>query len=108
MAVVLSKTAAATEGKTAATEEMRAQTIMVKGKRAATTTVSYAHYWQECGCLAEFHYFFKHHQEHFLGYSAWIDWTEYVLLHGIDPENAPSALINQMTKEEPNHCCHTL
>ena len=34
--------------------------------------------------------------------NAWIEWTEYVLQQGVDPEDAPSALINQMTKEEPN------
>ena len=34
--------------------------------------------------------------------NAWIEWTEYVLQQGIDPEDAPSALINQMTKEELN------
>ena len=32
--------------------------------------------------------------------NAWIEWTEYVLQQGVDPENAPSALINQG--------CHTV
>ena len=32
--------------------------------------------------------------------NAWIEWTEYVLQQCVDPEDAPSALINQMTKEE--------
>ena len=35
--------------------------------------------------------------------NVWIEWTEYVLQQGVDPEDAPSALINQMTKEELNH-----
>ena len=34
--------------------------------------------------------------------NAWIEWTEYVLQQGVDPEDAPSPLINQMTKEELN------
>ena len=34
--------------------------------------------------------------------NAWVEWTEYVLQQGVDPEDAPSALINQMTKEELN------
>ena len=32
--------------------------------------------------------------------NAWIEWTEYVLQQGVDPEDAPSALINQG--------CHTV
>ena len=34
--------------------------------------------------------------------NAWVEWTEYVLQQGVDPEDALSALINQMTKEELN------
>ena len=71
-------------GNTVAAEEMRAQTIAVKGKIGATTMVSLAP-----RTTSEFSHSFKHNQEHSLDYQRVY---LYILHQGVDPEDAPSAL----------------
>ena len=87
-------TAAATVGTTAAS-----------GKRVATTTVHFAPLTSSENELALQNLAIPlNTSKNNTSWTtnAWIAWTEYVLQQGVDPEDAPSPLINQMTKEELN------
>jgi len=96
----MANTAAATVGTTAAS-----------GKRVATTTVHFAPLTSSENVLALQNLAIPlNTSKNNTSWTtnAWIAWTEYVLQQGVDPEDAPSALINQMTKKELNrwlpHC----
>ena len=86
----MANTAAATVG-----------TTVESRKRIATTTV---HFWPLTSVLALWNLaiLLNTSKNTSLATNAWIEWTEYVLQQGVDPEDAPSPLINPITKEEVN------
>ena len=91
--IATANTAAATVGTTAAS-----------GKRVATTTVHFGPLTSSENVLALQNLAIPLNTSKNTSWAtnAWIEWTEYVLQQGVDPEDAPSPLINQMTKEELN------
>ena len=75
---------------------------MASEKLVATTTVHFVPLTSSENVLAlqNLVIFANTSKNTFWATNAWIEWTEYVLQQGVDPEDAPSAFINQMTKEE--------